>query len=109
MELTGTSGWVVRCPVYARHIIVVAAAEGPELGRTLASEISGCVVGTLRVWLNSNARLSATAATLDISVPGARKRVARLEQVLGRSLLHTPSARLDLWLAMRAANLGRHG
>ena len=61
---------------------------------------------TLRVWLNSDSRLSATADALGISVSGARKRVSRLEQVLQRSLLHFPSARHDLWLAMRAMDLG---
>lgn len=62
---------------------------------------------TLRAWLDSNSRLSATAAVLGISVAAARKRFARLEQLLQRSLLHAPSARHDLWLAMRAAELGR--
>ncbi|MFD1522100.1 helix-turn-helix domain-containing protein [Pseudonocardia yunnanensis] len=61
---------------------------------------------TLQVWLNSDSRLSATADALGISVSGARKRVNRLEQVLHRSLLHFPSARHDLWLAMRAMDLG---
>ncbi|WP_433285175.1 helix-turn-helix domain-containing protein [Pseudonocardia sp. CA-142604] len=61
---------------------------------------------TLRVWLDSNSRLSATADALGISVSGARKRVSRLEQVLHRSLLHFPSARHDLWLATRAMDLG---
>jgi DNA-binding PucR family transcriptional regulator len=61
---------------------------------------------TVRAWLDSNARLSATAAVLGISVAAARKRFARLEQLLQRSLLHAPSARHDLWLALRAAELG---
>ena len=61
---------------------------------------------TLRAWLSSNSRLSVTAEELGISVSGARKRVSRLEQVLRRSLLHGPSARHDLWLAMHAADLG---
>jgi sugar diacid utilization regulator len=61
---------------------------------------------TLRAWLGSTSRLSVTAEALGISVSGARKRVSRLEQVLHRSLLHGPSARHDLWLAMHAADLG---
>jgi hypothetical protein len=56
---------------------------------------------TLRVWLEQDARLSATATALGISVPGARKRLTRLEEAIGRSLLHPPSARYDLWLALR--------
>lgn len=61
---------------------------------------------TLRAWLDSNARLSATAATLGISVAGTRKRVDRLEQILQRSLLQAPDARHDLWLALHASDLG---
>jgi sugar diacid utilization regulator len=60
---------------------------------------------TLRTWLERDARLSATADALGVSVPGARKRLTRLEQTLGRSLLRPPSARHDLWLAFRAADL----
>jgi PucR-like helix-turn-helix protein len=61
---------------------------------------------TLRTWLDTGARLSATADTLQLSVAGTRRRIERLEQVLQRSLLHGPSARNDLWLALRAVDLG---
>ncbi|MFE9257727.1 helix-turn-helix domain-containing protein [Streptomyces sp. NPDC006879] len=61
--------------------------------------------GTLRVWLANDARLVPTAAALGISVPGARKRLTRIEAVLERSLLQTPSARYDLWLAHRSVEL----
>jgi hypothetical protein len=66
---------------------------------------------TLRVWLANDSRLSATADELGVSVPGARKRLCRLEQILQRSLLQSPSARHDLWFALRAADLGHppHG
>ncbi|WP_181011206.1 helix-turn-helix domain-containing protein [Streptomyces sp. SM10] len=60
---------------------------------------------TLRTWLSCEAQLSPAAAALGISVPGARKRLTRLEALLSRSLLRTPSARYDLWLAFRAADL----
>ncbi|MDF6020197.1 helix-turn-helix domain-containing protein [Streptomyces sp. JH34] len=60
---------------------------------------------TLRTWLRCEARLSPAAAELGISVPGARKRLTRLEALLCRSLLQTPSARYDLWLAFRAVDL----
>lgn len=62
---------------------------------------------TLRAWLDNDWRLTATADALGISVPGARKRLCRLEQVLQRSLLQPPSARHDLWLVMCAADLAR--
>ncbi|MER5629651.1 helix-turn-helix domain-containing protein [Streptomyces nitrosporeus] len=60
---------------------------------------------TLRAWLRCEAQLAPTAADLGISVPGTRKRLVRLEGVLHRSLLRSPSARYDLWLAFRAVDL----
>lgn len=60
---------------------------------------------TLRTWLKCEAQLGPTAAALGISVPGIRKRLTRLEAVLQRSLLQTPSARYDLWLAFRARDV----
>ncbi|UOZ05572.1 helix-turn-helix domain-containing protein [Amycolatopsis sp. WQ 127309] len=59
-------------------------------------------VETVRAWLRADTRLPATAAALGISGPATRKRLARVEQALGRSLLHAPSAKHELWLAMRA-------
>src|SRR5262249_40170803 len=56
---------------------------------------------TVRCWLRSNAQLSATSAALDVSIPGIRKRLVRVEQLIGRSLLGAPSARFDLFLAFR--------
>ncbi|MFJ9790071.1 helix-turn-helix domain-containing protein [Streptomyces globosus] len=61
--------------------------------------------GTVRAWLRHDGRLAPTAAALGISVPGTRKRLARTETVLQRSLLRSPSARHDLWLAHHAAEL----
>ncbi|MCA2228802.1 PucR family transcriptional regulator [Nonomuraea aurantiaca] len=58
-------------------------------------------LATLRVWLGNDARLEPTASALGISAPGVRKRLTRIEEVLGRSLLDSPSARYDLWFAMR--------
>ncbi|MFE2167436.1 helix-turn-helix domain-containing protein [Streptomyces sp. NPDC059447] len=60
---------------------------------------------TVRVWLEHDAQLVPTAAALGISVPGARKRLTRVEALLERSLLQSPSARHDLWLAHRAEGL----
>ncbi|SEF37770.1 PucR C-terminal helix-turn-helix domain-containing protein [Amycolatopsis pretoriensis] len=59
-------------------------------------------IETVRAWLRADTRLPATASALGISAPAARKRLARIERALGRSLLHAPSARHELWLAMRA-------
>ncbi|MEU6865722.1 helix-turn-helix domain-containing protein [Streptomyces sp. NPDC046876] len=60
---------------------------------------------TVRAWLRHDAHLLPTAAALGISVPGARKRLVRIEALLQRSLLQSPSARYDLWLAHRAEEL----
>ncbi|MCB5181027.1 PucR family transcriptional regulator [Streptomyces antimicrobicus] len=60
---------------------------------------------TVRTWLRHDARLAPAAAALGLSVPGARKRLTRVEVLLERSLLQSPSARHDLWLAHRALEL----
>ncbi|MFF4427737.1 PucR family transcriptional regulator [Streptomyces sp. NPDC001513] len=60
---------------------------------------------TVRAWLAHDAQLAAAAAALGVSVPGARKRLTRIEVLLERSLLQSPSARHDLWLAHRAEEL----
>lgn len=50
---------------------------------------------------DAEARLPDTAAALGVSVSAVRKRLGRAEQALGRSLLRGPSARHELWLAVR--------
>lgn len=60
---------------------------------------------TVRTWLAHDAQLVPSAAALGVSVPGARKRLTRIEALLERSLLQSPSARHDLWLAHRAEEL----
>jgi sugar diacid utilization regulator len=72
-----------------------------QLLAPLLVEESGLLMGTLRSWLRNNARLEDTAADLGVSVVGARKRLVRIENLLGRSLLNGPSARYDLYLALR--------
>lgn len=85
--------------------------SGPALQAWAAEQIRALAPAgdmaeaTLRTWLACEGRLGPTAEELGISVPGARKRLTRLEAVLQRSLLRTPSARYDLWLAFRAADL----
>ncbi|MFG2483904.1 PucR family transcriptional regulator [Streptomyces virginiae] len=60
---------------------------------------------TVRLWLAHDAQLGPAAAAMGVSVPGARKRLTRIEALLERSLLQSPSARYDLWLAHRAEDL----
>ncbi|GAA2430823.1 hypothetical protein GCM10010191_50590 [Actinomadura vinacea] len=82
--------------------------DDPEVRRWADTQVSPLLqqdpelyVKTLRVWLANDARIEATAAALGISVPGTRKRLTRVEETLGRSLLSGPSARYDLWFALR--------
>ncbi|MYR80323.1 helix-turn-helix domain-containing protein [Streptomyces filamentosus] len=76
----------------------------PVLGDQQLTPVLGAEE-TLRTWLRCEGRLGPAAAELGISVPGARKRLTRLETVLQRSLLRPPSARYDLWLALRCRDL----
>ncbi|WP_179764423.1 helix-turn-helix domain-containing protein [Streptomyces fulvorobeus] len=88
-----------------------ALLVGPALQAWAAGQVGaltpagGTAETTLRTWLAYEGRLGPTAEALGISVPGARKRLTRLEAVLQRSLLRSPSARYDLWLAFRAVDL----
>ncbi|WP_246842801.1 PucR family transcriptional regulator [Allokutzneria sp. NRRL B-24872] len=59
------------------------------------------LLDTLRAWSAADARLEGAASALGVSVTGVRKRLIRIEQLLGRSLLSGPSARYDLVLALR--------
>jgi hypothetical protein len=74
--------------------------------RPLRESANGAVhEATLRAWLGNGARMRVTADELGISVPGMRKRLYRMEQLLNRSLLQAPSARHDLWFALRVADV----
>ncbi|HSA50911.1 MAG TPA: helix-turn-helix domain-containing protein, partial [Yinghuangia sp.] len=72
--------------------------------RSLTGGPGGADARTLRVWLAHDARLSATAEALGLTVPGARKRLARIGGVLGLDLLHGPTAEADLWLALQVVD-----
>ncbi|WP_461155498.1 helix-turn-helix domain-containing protein [Saccharopolyspora tripterygii] len=63
------------------------------------------LVETVRAWLRADARPSLAAEALGISAAAARKRLANAEQLLERSLLHSPSLSYDLHLAFRALDL----
>ncbi|WP_406290244.1 helix-turn-helix domain-containing protein [Embleya sp. NBC_00896] len=56
---------------------------------------------TLRTWLAHDGRIAPTAAALDISGPGLRKRLLRVEERLGLELIGSPAARIDVWIALR--------
>ncbi|MFE5806701.1 helix-turn-helix domain-containing protein [Streptomyces sp. NPDC056491] len=84
-----------RLTAWARsHLSRLTGPDAPAGART-----------TVRTWLDHDARLVPAAAALGVSVPGARKRLARIEALLERSLLQSPSVRHDLWLAHRAEEL----
>ncbi|MFE9927879.1 PucR family transcriptional regulator [Streptomyces sp. NPDC005533] len=83
----------------------VTAWAGAQLGPLSGPDAPPGARATVRAWLAHDAQLAATATALGVSVPGARKRLARIEVLLERSLLQSPSARHDLWLAHRAEEL----
>ncbi|MGW2888202.1 helix-turn-helix domain-containing protein [Streptomyces griseoruber] len=69
--------------------------------------VAASVEHTLTTWLRLDARIGPTAAALSLSVSAVRKRLARSEALLQRSLLRAPSAVHDLWLAQRTLDLAR--
>ncbi|KOV60241.1 helix-turn-helix domain-containing protein [Streptomyces sp. MMG1121] len=63
------------------------------------------IAQTLATWLSFDGRIGPTAAALSVSASAVRKRLARSEALLQRSLLRSPSAVHDQWLAQRALDL----
>ncbi|MFC5058454.1 helix-turn-helix domain-containing protein [Saccharothrix xinjiangensis] len=55
----------------------------------------------MRTWFRHDLRTAPVAAELGISAHGLRKRLARVEELLGRALPAGPSARYDLHHALR--------
>lgn len=64
-----------------------------------------CIEKTLTAWLRHDAHIGPTAAALSLSASAVRKRLARGEALLQRSLLRPPSAVHELWLAHQALDL----
>lgn len=60
---------------------------------------------TVRTWLATDAQVERAANVLGVSAPAVRRRLTRVERMLGRSLLGAPSARFDLILALRSLGL----
>ncbi|WP_240509985.1 helix-turn-helix domain-containing protein [Streptomyces malaysiense] len=63
------------------------------------------IARTLTTWLRLDGRIVPTAAALSVSASAVRKRLERSEALLQRSLLRSPSAVHDQWLAQRALDL----
>lgn len=108
LQLHATAHWHAPAPpgtpAALADVLATTAARIWAQAQLLPLERSNVTAGpeTVRVWLAADARLPAAAAGLGISLPGARKRMAKAEEALGRSLLRAPSAKYELWLAMRA-------
>ncbi|MEU5807926.1 helix-turn-helix domain-containing protein [Streptomyces sp. NPDC047718] len=85
----------------------LAAWSHAQLAPLTGPDAPPGALDTVRAWLRNDTHLAGTASALGLSVPGTRKRLTRIEGVLQRSLLQSPSARYDLWLADRAAELAR--
>ncbi|HET9170873.1 MAG TPA: helix-turn-helix domain-containing protein [Actinospica sp.] len=81
------------------HVVAWAERQFRPLRGPEAPE---CVEETLTTWLRLDARMGPTAQALSLSASAVRKRLARGEALLQRSLLRSPSAVYDLWLALRA-------
>ncbi|MFD8209743.1 helix-turn-helix domain-containing protein [Streptomyces sp. NPDC059695] len=80
----------------------VSRWAGTQLQPLTASAQASPLARTLAVWLHHDAHVEATAAALSLSTTAVRKRLARAETLLQRSLLRSPSDRHELWLAHRA-------
>ncbi|MCT2582175.1 helix-turn-helix domain-containing protein [Actinophytocola gossypii] len=82
--------------------------DRPEIRRWAALQLSPLLpanrrtlLTTVRAWFQHDLRTAPVAAALGISAHGLRKRLARVEELLGRALLVGPSARYDLYHALR--------
>ncbi|WP_162002395.1 helix-turn-helix domain-containing protein [Streptomyces sp. CB01881] len=63
------------------------------------------VAETIGTWLHLDAHIGHTAGALSLSESAVRKRLARAEVLLQRSLTRPPTVVHDLWLAQRALEL----
>ncbi|WP_199433002.1 helix-turn-helix domain-containing protein [Qaidamihabitans albus] len=83
--------------------LIIPAVAGGWAENQLAPLLDGDarLADTVRAWLGNNARLDATATALGVSTAAVRKRLTRAEALLERALLYGPSARYDLYLALR--------
>lgn len=83
----------------------VATWARRQFGPVRAPDVPTAVAETLGTWLDLDARIGPTAATLSLSPSAVRKRLTRCEALLERSLLRPPTAVHELWLARRALEL----
>lgn len=71
----------------------------------LLGEDRRTLLTTVSTWFRHDLRTTAVASELGISAHGLRKRLARVEDLLGRALLRGPSARYDLYHALRVRSV----
>lgn len=83
----------------------VAAWAGRQFHALRGAGAPRAVADTLTAWLRLDARIGLTADQLRLSTSAVRKRLARAEELLCRSLTRSPSHVHDLWLARRALEL----
>lgn len=88
-------------------LLVSPAAAGwaDKVLAPLMDDANATLLQTVRAWLGHDAQAKPAALALGRSVPAVRKRLARVERLLGLSLLTSPSATSDLWLALRSHDL----
>ncbi len=109
-------------PSRPEHRTMTADATAPSLDELLAlphvaawahrqfrpvrtPDVPADIEQTLITWLRLDTRIGPTAAALSLSTSAVRKRLARSEALLQRSLLRSPSAAHDQWLALRTLDL----
>lgn len=105
-DVTGGRAWIVRCPVYARHLIVLAPADSDEADapldqalRTLAASSTGCYVGAGRIVALRDTAAGYEQAFHALAVARGAPRAAR----------RSAPARTSPRSWARAAARGRHG
>jgi sugar diacid utilization regulator len=109
----GPLGYVTHDEMGSHHLLL--ALQDPQVLASLSSALLDPLLGyderrstellpTLSAFLESNGQWQATAAALHIHVNTLRHRIARVEELTGRSL-DTIDGRVDLFLALRARSL----
>ena len=104
------AGPVPDAPAGLEALLGTAAAVhwAQALLRPLGAAGPATAADSVRAWLAHDARVAPAAAVLGISAPALRKRLLRVEELLQRSLLESPSAKYDLWLAGQITGRADH-
>jgi hypothetical protein len=116
LALRQGAGAVLSDELRGRHAYLLALQDRTDLEEFRQTLLGGLeshdrrhdsdLLTTLRAFLETGGRWQETADRLHVHVNTLRHRLARVEQLTGRSLDSTPD-RVDLWLALQATT-GEH-